>query len=121
MATDLSDIVKQGYIRVKSKSISVWHKRWIVLRRASSKGPIRLDKYFDEKSARNGGHHKTSLLTNVASIARLPNSCRKYAFGINFHNGTNKCFACDSGIVTVIAFSDQYLPFFGRSWGRHMG
>jgi len=111
MATDLSDIVKQGYIRVKSKSISVWQKRWIILRRASSKGPCRLEKYFDEKSARSAGHHKTSLLTNVATISRLPLNCRKYSFSINFHDGSNKCFACDSG-MTFIHIHKQL--FFGQ-------
>ncbi|CAG2109787.1 unnamed protein product [Medioppia subpectinata] len=98
MATDVNDIIKQGYTRVRSKSINVWHKRWLVLRRASSKGPVRLDKYFDEKSARTGGHHKTYLLTNVSSITRLANTCRKYAFSVQFHDQNLKCFACDSDL-----------------------
>lgn len=98
MATDLSDIIKQGYVRVKSKTIAIWQKRWIILRKASSKGPCRIEKYYDEKSARDNLSHKTALLTNVATISRLPSSYKKYSFTINFHDGINKCFACDSGM-----------------------
>lgn len=105
----MSDIVKQGYVRVKSKSVSIWHKRWTVLRRASSKGPIRLEKYFDEKSARSHSLHKTYLLTNVASISRIPSNCRKYAFAFNFHDGSHKWFSCDSGEHYSIALAIQYI------------
>lgn len=97
MATDISDIVKQGYTRVRSRTVGIWQKRWVILRRASSKGPCRLEKYFDERSARNGLQHKTALLTDVATISRLPSTTKRYAFAVNFHDGTNKCFTCDSG------------------------
>ncbi|RWS05962.1 Docking protein 6-like protein, partial [Dinothrombium tinctorium] len=98
MATDVSDIVKQGYLRVRSKNVGVWQKRWIVLRRASSKGPCRLEKYLDEKSARSAVQHKTALLTNVATISRLPQSTKKQSFAINFNDGTFKWFLCDSDL-----------------------
>lgn len=97
MATDVSDIVKQGYVRVRSRTVGVWQKRWIILRRASSKGPCRLEKYFDEKSARNGLQHKTSFLTDVSAISRLSSRTKKYSFAINFHDGTCRWFSCDSG------------------------
>ena len=44
MATDTSDVLKQCYLKIKSKNVGVWQKRWVVLRRASSKGPYRLGK-----------------------------------------------------------------------------
>lgn len=46
MATDTSDVLKQCYLKIKSKNVGVWQKRWIVLRKSSSKGPYRLGKLF---------------------------------------------------------------------------
>ncbi|KAK4336904.1 hypothetical protein RND71_043469 [Anisodus tanguticus] len=43
MATDTGDVLKQCYLKIKSKNVGVWQKRWVVLRRSSSKGPYRLD------------------------------------------------------------------------------
>ncbi|KAG8197629.1 hypothetical protein JTE90_001559 [Oedothorax gibbosus] len=97
MATDISDIVKQGYLRSRSSKLGLWQRRWIVLRRASSKAPCRLEKYVDEKAARTTtAQHKIALLTAVNSICRVPNSVKRHAFTICYHDGTSKCFACDS-------------------------
>lgn len=109
MATDVSDIIKQGYLRVKSKTVGVWQKRWIVLRRSSSKGPCRLDKYLDEKNARNAHHHKTLLLSNVLNISRLSIHSRKHSFVINFNDIHCKFFACESG--TLIFHLTNFLTF----------
>lgn len=46
MATDTSDVLKQCYLKIKSKNVGVWQKRWVILRRASSKGPYRLGKNY---------------------------------------------------------------------------
>lgn len=96
MATDISDIVKQGYVRIRSRKFGLWQRRWIVLRRASSKGPCRLEKYIDEKSARSGIGHKVALLTTVSTVCRVPSSVRKYAFSICFLDNSTKCLSCDS-------------------------
>ncbi|KAF8791748.1 Docking protein 6 like protein [Argiope bruennichi] len=96
MATDISDIVKQGYLKIRSCKLGLWQRRWIVLRRASSKAPCRLEKYIDEKAARSVTGHKIALLTSVNTICRVPNSVKKHAFTICFMDSTTKCFACDS-------------------------
>lgn len=98
MATDTSDVVKQGYVRVRSKNLGIWQKRWLILRRASSKGPSRIEKYPDEKGARTAPTtHKTALLINVLTITRLPISTKKHSFTVNFNTGDSKWFASDSG------------------------
>ncbi|KAF7492588.1 Docking protein 5 [Sarcoptes scabiei] len=94
MATDLSDVIKQGYMRCKSRSLGLWQKRWIILRRTSSKGPCRFEKYLNESSARNLEQHKVQLLTNVISVVRSNN--RKHAFQIVFNDGSSKFYASDS-------------------------
>lgn len=93
------DVVKQGYVRVKSKRLSLWKKRWIILRRASSKGPVRLEKYCDERSSRNISHHpKTLLLTNVTNVCRLSSTVRVHSFAVTFdHDPDSRWFSCDSG------------------------
>lgn len=108
MATDLSDVVKQGYLRCKSRSLGLWQKRWIVLRSASHKGPCRLEKYVDESAARNQEQHKVQLLTTVAGVVRLPSSARKHAFTIEFNDGCSKCFSCDSGRCPAAALVSQW-------------
>lgn len=96
MATEVSDIAKQGYIRIRSKTLGLWQRRWIIFRRASSKGPCCLEKYIDEKSARAGIGHKIALLTTLTSVNRLTTSVRKHAFSVYFQDGSSKLMACDS-------------------------
>lgn len=76
----------------------LWQRRWIVLRRASSKAPCRLEKFIDEKAARSVTGHKIALLTSVNTICRVPSSVKKHAFTICFMDCSTKCFACDSGL-----------------------
>lgn len=98
----IMDIVKQGYVRVRSKRLSLWKKRWIILRRASSKGPVRLEKYFDERSSRNVSHSpKLLFCNNVSNVCRLSSTVKVHSFAISFDSNTPdstcKWFACDSG------------------------
>lgn len=98
MATDIGDIVKQGYVRIRSRKLGIWQRRWIVLRRASSKGPRRLEKYLEEKTASCGGSHKVAVLSTVTVVSRLTSSIRKHAFSICFQDAETKCLASDSDL-----------------------
>ncbi|KAH9414376.1 Docking protein 6 [Dermatophagoides pteronyssinus] len=127
MATDLSDVIKQGYMKCKSRSLGLWQKRWIILRRQSTKGPCRLEKYLNEYSARNIDHHhhhqhKIQLLTNVISIDRLSNSQKRHAFEIDFNDGSAKYFACDSDLEAdqwiKLMIQECFLPESGISNGE---
>ena len=93
------DVVKQGYVRVRSKRLSLWKKRWAILRRASSKGPVRLDLYIDERSARNGAIPKTLILSSVSNVCRLSSTVRVHSFAVSLnHNTLSRWFACDSDL-----------------------
>lgn len=98
MATDTNDIAKQGYVRIRSRNIGVWQRRWIVLRKATSAGPCRLEKYLEEKHARQRTGQKVALLTAATSISRLPSSTKKHAFSVCFQDSSVKYIACDSDL-----------------------
>lgn len=127
MATDLTDVIKQGYMRCKSRSLGLWQKRWIVLRKSSSKGPCRLEKYINEYSARNLHQHKVQLLINVNGIDRISSNHKKHAFQIDFSDGSSKSFACESGKLTAnlkTFFLNMFLTlniFNIRPRGRQLG
>lgn len=122
MATDTRDIAKQGYTRIRSRKVGLWQRRWIVLRRASSKGPCRLEKYTDEKTARSSGAHKAAFLNTVNSVSRLTASVRKHAFIICFKDNTTKNFACDSDLEAdtwvKVLIQECFLPQPGLATGE---
>lgn len=94
--------MKQGYVRVRSKRVAFWRKRWLILRRASSKGPCRLEKHCDERSARGTSYaQKTTLLNCVVNVCRISSTVRPHAFAVTFDSRLTKCFACDSGEWTI--------------------
>lgn len=91
-----------------------------MLRSTSNKGPCRLEKYADESAARCIDQHKVQLLSNVAAISRL--SSRRHAFKLNFQDGSNRCFACDSELeadnwVKLIT-QECFLPSSGIANGE---
>jgi hypothetical protein len=100
----------------------LWHKRWLVLRRASSKGPTRLDKYTDEKSARSGTYRKTLLLNSVVNVCRLSATVRVHAFALTIDNFTCKWFACDSDLEAdswvKLLIQECLLPQAGLATGE---
>ncbi|XP_076338358.1 docking protein 5-like isoform X1 [Tachypleus tridentatus] len=122
MATDTRDVAKQSYTRIRSRKLGLWQRRWIVLRRASSKGPCRLEKYADEKTARTGGAHKVTLLNTVNFVSRLTTSVRKHAFSICFQDNTTKSLACDSDLEAdmwvKVLVQECFLPQPGLATGE---
>lgn len=122
MATDIGDIVKQGYVRIRSRKLGLWQRRWIVLCRASSKGPCRLEKYLDEKSARSSAGHKVALLSTISNVSRMATSMKRHGFIVSFRDSTAKCMACDSDLEAdtwvKLLVQESFLPQPGLATGE---
>ena len=77
--------------------IQHWQKKWVILRRASSKGPNRLERFVDEKSSMLNYDCKTIELTDVERVERIRADNRMYIIVLWFSDGDTKKFAANSG------------------------
>ena len=71
----------------------------MILKKASSRGQCRLERYSDEEQFNNSTNesHKHIILTDAQSVSRVCSKIKKYAIAINFKDDKVKQFAFDSG------------------------
>ncbi|KAM9301930.1 docking protein 4 [Gastrophryne carolinensis] len=96
MATSSGDIARQGYVRMKSRKLGIYRRCWLVLRKSSSKGPWRLEKYPDERAVVLRASPKVTEISNVKCIMRLPKETKRQAVAIIFSDDLARIFTCDS-------------------------
>nr|XP_014343625.1 PREDICTED: docking protein 6 isoform X2 [Latimeria chalumnae] len=114
MASNFNDIVKQGYVKIRSRKLGIYRRCWLVFKKASSKGPRRLEKFPDEKAAYFRNLHKVTELHSIKNITRLPRETKKHAVAIIFHDETSKTFACESERFNVYLMPTPNLDIYGE-------
>ncbi|XP_073420989.1 docking protein 4 isoform X1 [Dendrobates tinctorius] len=76
--------------------LQIYRRCWLVLRKSSSKGPWRLEKYPDERSVLLRMSPKVMEISNVKCIMRLPKETKRQAVAIIFCDDLARTFTCDS-------------------------
>uniref|UniRef100_A0A8C1TRE3 Docking protein 6 n=1 Tax=Cyprinus carpio TaxID=7962 RepID=A0A8C1TRE3_CYPCA len=93
MASNFNDIVKQGYVRIRSKKLGVSRVSicWTLLAFKKAERPKREEKMLFQQK-----HINITELHNIKNITRMPRETKKHAVAIIFCDEMSKTFACES-------------------------
>ncbi|XP_060693856.1 docking protein 4 isoform X4 [Hemiscyllium ocellatum] len=114
MASNFNDIVKQGYVRMRSRKLGIYRRCWLIFKTSSSKGPRRLEKYPDEKAANLKASPKVTEISNVKNVTRLPKDTKRQAVALIFSDDTSRTFTCDSERFNVYLIPSPNLDVYGE-------
>ncbi|XP_076125326.1 docking protein 5-like [Alosa pseudoharengus] len=96
MDSEFSDILKQGYVKVRRRHFWIYQRCWLVFKSASSKGPNRLEKFPNERASNFHCHQKVIDLTDVTDVTRPLKEKKKNVLVLTFADDSTLTFTCDS-------------------------
>lgn len=117
MSLNFTDVVKQGPTKMRRRrntTMPFWKSRYIILRKSSSKGPLRMECFRSEKMSQlTESVLSVYDLRNVRSITFLPSTVRRNALAILFNDETFVHVAFENEAETMswqVALQSICLP-----------
>lgn len=91
-----TDVIKKGYVKIRGRNLGFWTRRFIVLRKPSSRGPCRIDKYHQELSfIKEETPLRSIMVSDIQSVDRLADPSI-HGLGLATFDGISRQVAVES-------------------------